>query len=60
MSIREVAKELYKLEQEAEGLERHLSSLPPMEREALEPELARVKAERDRYRKIMKAKKEKG
>jgi hypothetical protein len=59
MSIRELAKELYRLEQEARSLEERSAKLPPMEREALEPELARAKAERDRYRKIMKEKKEK-
>jgi hypothetical protein len=60
MSIREVARELYTLEQEVSRLELHLSALPPKEREAREPELARARAERDRYRRIMKAKKEKG
>ena len=59
MSIRELAKELYRLEQEVRSLEERFEKLPPMEREAREPELARARAERDRYRKIMKAKKEK-
>ena len=59
VSIRELARELYRLEQEVEKLEERSARLPPMEREALTPELTRVRAERDRYRKIMKAKKEK-
>jgi hypothetical protein len=59
MSIRALAKELYRLEQEVRSFEERSAKLPPMQREAVGPELARARAERDRYRKIMKAKKEK-
>ncbi len=58
MSIREVAKELYRLEQEVKRHEDRLAGLPARQREELERELARAKAERDRFRKILGAKKD--
>jgi hypothetical protein len=56
--IRELARELYRLQREVDRLEGRLRDAPPAEREAIDEELRRLRPERDRYRKILEAKKE--
>ncbi|MGM0664915.1 MAG: hypothetical protein ACQET7_12110 [Thermodesulfobacteriota bacterium] len=58
MSIKLVARELYRLERETGDLERRLLKSPHPEREALEDRLRRAKAERNRLRKILEGAKE--
>lgn len=55
MSIRELAKELYRATKRVEELEKKLSeaSLSPKERQIVESELKEVRAERDRLRKML-------
>ena len=48
-----IAKELYDLQQEVEKLEAEIASAPPDEREAMRERLRRLKAERDRMRKVL-------
>ena len=50
MSIRLIAKDLYRLQREVERLQEELSTCPPDRKEELEKRLAEVKAERDRVR----------
>ena len=57
MSIRMLAKELYRLVQQVEKLEKKLRTAPPEEREQLEDQLRKVKAERDRLRKMLEGSK---
>ena len=57
MAIRMIAKELYKLQQEVEELEGQVESTPIPERAALEERLRRLRAERNRMRKILDGKK---
>ena len=52
-----IAKELYKVQQEVEELERQVKSSPMAERGALEERLRGLRAERDRLRKILEGKK---
>ena len=56
--IRELARELYRLEQEVGRLEKRLREVPPAQKEEIEEELRKLRSERDRYRKILEAKKE--
>jgi len=58
MSVRMVAKELYRLEREVESLERRVQTASPQERDQLETPLRQLRAERDRLRSILAAKKE--
>lgn len=58
MSIRLIARELYQLEQEVERLEKHLSSAAAEQRGDLQEQLRKVKAERDRMRRILEGSKE--
>jgi septal ring factor EnvC (AmiA/AmiB activator) len=58
VSIREVAKELYRLEREVDELEGRLKNLPPQERGEVEDRLRKARAERDNLRKVLEAKKE--
>ena len=53
MSIRMIAKELYRLEQEVEKLEDEIRSAPLEDREAIKDRLRKLKAERDRMRKTL-------
>ena len=53
MSIRMIAKELYRLQQEVEKLVADLESAPSHEREAMKDRLRRLKAERDHMRKML-------
>jgi len=58
MSIREIARELYRLEREVEQIEHQLKGLSGEKRLETEDQLRRSKAERDQMRKILEAKKE--
>ncbi len=58
MSIKFIARELYRLGRETEDLERRLLEIPNSEREDLEERLRKVKAERNRMRKILEGAKE--
>jgi hypothetical protein len=58
MSIRMLAKELYRLEQELRSLENRSKTAAPEDRDEMETRLARLRAERDHLRGILEAKKE--
>lgn len=58
MPIRMIARELYELQQEVEKLEDRISNAPLEEKEALEDQLRKVRAERNRMRKILEGNKE--
>ncbi len=58
MSIRMIAKDLYQLHREVEKLQERLESAPAEEKENLEQELRRLKAERERVQKILDGSKE--
>jgi len=58
MSIRLIARELYKLQQEVEKLKAQIESAPTHERKAMEDRLRRLKAERNRMRKTLNGAKE--
>jgi hypothetical protein len=53
MSLQLIARDLYRLQQEVDRLEKELSDSPPVKREALERNLARAKSERDQMRKML-------
>jgi hypothetical protein len=53
MSIRLIAKDLYRLHQEVERLEEELSSASLGEREELREQLRKLRAERDRMRRML-------
>lgn len=53
MSIKLIARELYRLEKETADLEKRLTECPHNEREALEDTLRKVRAVRNRMRKIL-------
>jgi hypothetical protein len=58
MPIRMIAKELYRLVQEVEKLERRIESASFEAQKELKDQLRKVKAERDHMRKILDGKKE--
>ena len=58
MPIRMIARELYRLQQEVEKLKERISQAPVGERERLGEQLRKVKAERNRMRKILEGNKE--
>ena len=58
MSIRLIAKELYRLRQEVEALERGLGTVPAAERPALEDRLRKTKAEQQRVQAMLEGAKE--
>ena len=58
MSIRMIAKEYYRLQQEVEKLESQLESTPLMEREEIKESLRKTRAETDRMRSILEGAKE--
>jgi hypothetical protein len=58
MSIRIVAKELYRAEQELENLKKRLKLASPEDRNEVEARLRRLRAERDHLRGVLEAKKE--
>ena len=53
MSIRMVAKELYRLQKEVEKLEAEIKSAPFHEQEHMKDHLRKLKAERNRMRKAL-------
>jgi hypothetical protein len=53
MSIRLIAKDLYRLQKEVQGLTKQLDAASPQERDDLENQLRKGKAERDRMRRIL-------
>jgi hypothetical protein len=58
MSIRLIAKDLYRLEKEVEQLEKALRESPLVTRTGLEERLRKVRAERNRMRGILEGSKE--
>jgi hypothetical protein len=58
MSIRMIAKDLYRLQQEVDRLESILAGAPSDKREVLENQLRKVKAERNRIRRALDGSKE--
>ncbi|MFH1675030.1 MAG: hypothetical protein ABIF87_16625 [Pseudomonadota bacterium] len=58
MSIRLIALDLYRLRQEVEKLERAIEKAPEEKKAELEDKLRKVKAERDKMKKILEGKKE--
>ena len=57
MSIRLIAKELYRLHQAVEKLEDQIRKAPPDQRPALEEQLRRTSAERNRIRNALEGQK---
>ena len=53
MTIRGIAKDLYRLQQEVEALERELDTAPREKRADLEQRLRKSRAERNRLRRIL-------
>ena len=58
MSIRMIARDLYRLQQEVEELERQLDAVPLEKKEGIRDRLRKVKAERDRMRRALEGSKE--
>jgi len=58
MAIRMIARELYRLVQEVERLERRIKNASFEAQQELKDQLRKVKAERDHMRKILDGKKE--
>jgi hypothetical protein len=57
MSIRLIARELYRLQKEVERLEAGLPLASVMDRDRLQDELRKVRAERDRMKRVMEGSK---
>jgi hypothetical protein len=53
MSIRLIAKDLYRLQQEVEHLEKQIENAPFDKKEKLKDQLRKVKAERDQIRRML-------
>ncbi len=53
MTIREIAKDLYRLQQQVQKLEKELEDTPPEKHSAIEQKLRKAKAERERMRRIL-------
>ncbi|MGA9479913.1 MAG: hypothetical protein WBV21_19230 [Desulfobacterales bacterium] len=58
MSIRLIARDLYRLIREVAELEKLIDDAPPERQEALTDELRKVKAERDHLRRVLDGNKE--
>lgn len=58
MSIRIIAKDLYRLHQEVEQLEKEMKDSPPEKHGEIMDQLRKVRAERDRMRKVLEGCKE--
>lgn len=58
MSIRLIAKDLYRLSREVERLENELASAPAAQQEKLEAKLREARAERNRLRAILDGQKD--
>ena len=53
MSLKLLARELYRSQREVERLERDLESAPPERKRTLEEALRRARAERDQLRRVL-------
>ena len=53
MSIKLLARDLYRLQKEVEHLERNLAAAPMMERVRIEEALRKVRAEKERVRRAL-------
>ena len=58
MPIQLIARDLYRLQQEVETLEKELNSTPMGHRGELKEQLRKIRAERDRMHKILEGTKE--
>lgn len=58
MSLRMIARDLYQFQQEVDRLEKQLKTCPPAEREELEDQLRKARAERDRVKRLLEGSKE--
>lgn len=58
MSVKMIARDLYRLQQEVERLESQLKACLPAKREELEDELRKTKAEKDRVKRMLEGSKE--
>lgn len=58
MSLKMIARDLYRLQQEVVRLESELKACPVANREGLEEELRKAKAERDRVKRMLEGAKE--
>lgn len=58
MSVRMIARDLYRLQREVDRLESELKACPADNRERLEEDLRRTKAERDRVKGMLEGTKE--
>jgi hypothetical protein len=58
MSVRMIARDLYRLQQEVERLESRLKDCPPARRDELEDQLRKSRAERDRVKRMLDGAKE--
>ena len=58
MSVRMIARDLYRLQQEVDRLESQLMDCPPAAREELEDRLRKTRAERDRVKRMLEGTKE--
>ena len=58
MSIRMIARDLYRLQKEVETLERQMESVPYERRSEMENQLRKLRAERDRMRNVLEGTKE--
>lgn len=58
MSVRMIARDLYRLQQEVDRLESRLKTCPPARREELEDQLRKSRAERDRVKRMLEGAKE--
>jgi hypothetical protein len=58
MSVRMIARDLYRLQQEVDRLESQLMDCPPSTREELEDQLRKTRAERDRVKRMLEGTKE--
>ena len=58
MSIRMIARDLYRARQEVERLENELKAFSLLQREALEDQLRKARAERDRAKRLLNGSKE--
>jgi len=53
MSLQLIARDLYRLQQEVDRLEKKLADAPSADRDSLKMELARAKTERDEMRRML-------
>jgi len=53
MSLRLIARDLYRLQQAVDRLEKELDEAPPGQRDGISRKLARAKSERDHVRRML-------